>query len=177
MENWPSLGGALSKVWVPHDVRNHRVDFVRRWVERPDSALGNSSTRWRALQQVPRLARALQTRERLQPWYPLGYRRLTFTMLEVNVVVEDKQSSEGPWWKRTISGVGAGSRKKARPLSLQALTPSRWVQMPVYGCQHASALSEPRQGRMCWSLGNKSRPAAFLLLLSHRSVVRSMGYP
>jgi hypothetical protein len=38
--------GALTRVWVPHDVPDVVVDFVRRGWERTEIGVGHSSTRW-----------------------------------------------------------------------------------------------------------------------------------
>jgi hypothetical protein len=55
--------GALTKVWVPHDVQDLMVDFVRRWREKTEISAGRFIHRLGVQgQQVLRLARALPAR-------------------------------------------------------------------------------------------------------------------
>jgi hypothetical protein len=51
-------------VWVPHDVRDLVVDFVRRWMEKTELSVGRfHPLAGPARQQVLRLARALRARQ------------------------------------------------------------------------------------------------------------------
>jgi putative transposase len=102
-------------VWVPHDVRDQVVDFVRRWMEKTELGVG----RFIHWLEVPP-SKFYDWRERsgrvnehngwiprdfwLEPWEkeaivdfhsknPLeGYRRLTFMMLDCDVVAVSPSS-------------------------------------------------------------------------------------
>ena len=59
--------GTLTGVWVPHDVRDQVVDFVRRWSEKTEIGAGRFiRVAGRHRQQVLRLAGALRQGERAQ---------------------------------------------------------------------------------------------------------------
>jgi hypothetical protein len=126
-------------VWVPHDVRDQVVDFVRRWSEKTEIGAGRF-VHWLGV----RASKFYDWRERygrvnehngwvprdfwLEPWEkeaiigfhlknPLeGYRRLTFMMLDADVVAVSPASV---WrvlqragllsrWKRKASRKGTG---------------------------------------------------------------------
>ena len=59
--------GTLTGVWVPHDVRDQIVDFVRRWSEKTEIGAGRFIG-WLGVdrQQVLRLARTLRQGQRAQ---------------------------------------------------------------------------------------------------------------
>jgi putative transposase len=131
--------GALTKVWVPHDVRDQVVDFVRRWSEKTEISAGRF-LHWLGV----RASKFYDWRERygrvnehnswvprdfwLEPWEkeamigfhrknPLeGYRRLTFMMLDADIVAVSPSSV---WrvlqragllspWKHQPSRMGTG---------------------------------------------------------------------
>jgi hypothetical protein len=128
-----SLGGALTKVWVPHDVLDLVVDFVRCWSEKTEIGTGRF-IHWLGV----RASKFYDWRERygrvhehngwvprdfwLQPWekhsiiryyldHPLeGYRRLTFMMLDADVVAVSPSSV----W-RVLQQAGLLSRWKGKP--------------------------------------------------------------
>jgi hypothetical protein len=52
----------LTATWVPHDVRDQVVDFVRRWSEKTEIGVGRF-IHGRHREQVLRLAAALRTSE------------------------------------------------------------------------------------------------------------------
>jgi len=110
-----SFWGALTKVWVPHDVRDLSVDFVRYWSEKTEIGAGRF-IHWLGV----RASKFYDWRERyervnehngwfprdfwLAPWekqpiidfhreYPLeGYRRLTFMTLDADVAAVSPSS-------------------------------------------------------------------------------------
>ena len=120
-------------MWVPHDVRDLVVDFVRCWSEKTEIGTGRF-IHWLGV----RASKFYDWRERygrvnehngwvprdfwLQPWekqsiiryhldHPLeGYRRLTFMMLDADVVAVSPSSV----W-RVLQQAGLLSRWKARP--------------------------------------------------------------
>jgi hypothetical protein len=123
----------LTKVWVPHDVRDQVVDFVRRWSEKTEIGAGRL-VRWLGV----RASKFYDWRERygrvnehngwvprdfwLERWEkeaiigfhlknPLeGYRRLTFMMLDADVVAVSPSSV----W-RVLQRAGLLSRWKRKP--------------------------------------------------------------
>jgi hypothetical protein len=120
-------------MWVPHDVRDHVVDFVRRWSEKPRSAPDDSSTGWEcgpvsSTTGESAMDASMNTtvgfpvisgysRGRSGPSsafhleHPLeGYRRLTFMMLDADVVAVSPSSV----W-RVLQQAGLLSRWKGRP--------------------------------------------------------------
>jgi putative transposase len=120
-------------VWVPHDVRDQVVDFVRRWMEKTELGVG----RFIHWLEVP-ASKFYDWRERygrvnehngwiprdfwLEPWErkaiidfhlenPLeGYRRLTFMMLDRDVVAVSPSSV----W-RVLQKAGLLARWKGKP--------------------------------------------------------------
>ena len=120
-------------MWVPHDVRDQVVDFVRRWSEKTEIGVGRF-IHWLGV----RASKFYDWRERygrvnehngwiprdfwLEPWEkqaiigfhrknPLeGYRRLTFMMLDADVVAVSPSSV----W-RVLQRAGLLSRWKRRP--------------------------------------------------------------
>jgi putative transposase len=120
-------------VWVPHDVRDQVVDFVRCWSEKTEIGTGRF-IHWLGV----RASKFYDWRERygrvnehngwvprdfwLQPWekqaiigfhreHPLeGYRRLTFMMLDADVVAVSPSSV----W-RVLQQAGLLSRWKGKP--------------------------------------------------------------
>jgi hypothetical protein len=123
----------LTKSWVPHDVRDQVVDFVRRWSEKTEigvgrfvSWLGIAGSKfytWRERYGRVNEHNAWIPRDFwLEPWekeailqfhfeHPLeGYRRLTFMMLDAEVVAVSPSSV----W-RVLRQAGCLSRWKGRP--------------------------------------------------------------
>ena len=133
-------------MWVPHDVRDQVVDFVRRWSEKTGIGVGRF-IRWLGV----RTSKFYDWRERygcvnehnswvprdfwLEPWekqaiinfhleHPLeGYRRLTFMMLDADVVAVSPSSV---WrvlqragllsrWKSKLSRKGTGFEQPPHP--------------------------------------------------------------
>ena len=120
-------------MWVPHDVRDQVVDFVRRWSEKTEIGAGRF-IHWLGV----RASKFYDWRERygrvnehngwvprdfwLEPWEkeaiigfhrnnPLeGYRRLTFMMLDADVVAVSPSSV----W-RVLQRAGLLSRWKSKP--------------------------------------------------------------
>ncbi|MGB2886093.1 MAG: DDE-type integrase/transposase/recombinase, partial [Candidatus Acidiferrales bacterium] len=120
-------------MWVPHDVRDQVVDFVRRWSEKTEIGAGRF-VHWLGV----RASKFYDWRERygrvnehngwvprdfwLEPWEkeaiigfhrknPLeGYRRLTFMMLDADVVAVSPSSV----W-RVLQRAGLLSRWKRKP--------------------------------------------------------------
>jgi hypothetical protein len=120
-------------MWVPHDVRDQVVDFVRRWSEKTEIGVGRF-IHWLGV----RASKFYDWRERygcvnehngwvprdfwLEPWekqaiinfhleHPLeGYRRLTFMMLDADVVAVSPSSV----W-RVLQRAGLLSRWKGKP--------------------------------------------------------------
>ena len=120
-------------MWVPHDVRDQVVDFVRRWSEKTEIGAGRF-VHWLGV----RASKFYDWRERygrvnehnswvprdfwLEPWEkqaiigfhlknPLeGYRRLTFMMLDADVVAVSPSSV----W-RVLQRAGLFSRWKRQP--------------------------------------------------------------
>jgi len=120
-------------VWVPHDVRDQVVDFVRRWSEKTEIGTGRFN-HWLGV----RASKFYDWRERygrvnehngwvprdfwLEPWEkqaiigfhqknPLeGYRRLTFMMLDADVVAVSPSSV----W-RVLQRAGLLSRWQRKP--------------------------------------------------------------
>src|SRR5216684_738839 len=125
--------GALTKNWVPHDVRDQVVDFVRGWSEKTEISVGRFP-QWLGI----RASKFYDWRQRygrvnehngwiprdfwLEPWEkeaiigfhlqnPLeGYRRLTFMMLDAEVVAVSPASV----W-RVLRQAGLLSRWKGKP--------------------------------------------------------------
>jgi transposase InsO family protein len=123
----------LTKAWVPHDVRDEVVDFVRRWSEKTEIGVGHFIS-WLGI----RGSKFYDWRERygrvnehngwiprdfwLEAWekaaiiqfhrdHPLeGYRRLAFMMLDADVVAVSPASV----W-RVLSGAGLLCRWKGKP--------------------------------------------------------------
>jgi transposase-like protein len=136
----------LTKSWVPHDVRDQVVDFVRRWSERTEIGVGrfvswlgitgskfytwrerygrvNEHNAW-----IPRdfWLEAWEKKAILQFHFehPLeGYRRLTFMMLDAEVVAVSpssvwrvlKQAGCLSRWKGKPSRKGTGFEQPSRP--------------------------------------------------------------
>jgi putative transposase len=125
--------GALTKSWVPHDVRDQVVDFVRRWSENTEISVGrfpqwlgigvSKFSDWR--QRYGRVNEHNGWIPRdfwLEPWEkeaiigfhlknPVeGYRRLTFMMLDAEVVAVSPASV----W-RVLNQAGLLSRWKGKP--------------------------------------------------------------
>ena len=107
--------GALTKAWVPHDVRDAIVDYVAHWSERTEiparrfvAWLGVAASKfydWRARYGLANEHNALVPRDWwLEDWekkaildfhagHPLeGYRRLAFMMLDADVVAVSPSS-------------------------------------------------------------------------------------
>ena len=125
--------GTLKGSWVPHDTRDEVVDFVNHWTERTElpakRLLGwlgwprASSTTGEALRQGQRAQRAWFPRDDwLAAWekqaivdfhdrHPLeGYRRLTFMMLDADVVAVSPSSVY-----RVLKQAGRLDRKWQKP--------------------------------------------------------------
>jgi hypothetical protein len=125
--------GALTATWVPHDVRDQVVDFVRRWSEKTEISVGRfmgwlGVTASKFYDWRERYGRANEHNGWvprdfwLEPWEkeaiikfhlknPLeGYRRLTFMMLDQDVVAVSPASV----W-RVLKQAGLLSRWKAKP--------------------------------------------------------------
>ncbi len=132
--------------WTPHDTRDQVIDFVRRWSDRTEMAfrrfipwLGVNASKfydWRQRYGKVNEHNAWVPRDFwLEAWekraivdfharYPLeGYRRLTFMMLDANVVAVSPASV---WrllhqagllsrWKRKLSGQGKGFQQPLGP--------------------------------------------------------------
>ena len=133
-------------MWVPHDVRDLVVDFVRRWSEKTEISAGRF-IHWlgvRASKFYDWRGRYGRVNEHngwiprdfwLQPWekqaiigfhleHPLeGYRRLTFMMLDADVVAVSPasvwrvlQQAGLLWrWKGKPSGKGTGFEQPPQP--------------------------------------------------------------
>src|SRR5262249_46904506 len=107
--------GALTRAWVPHDVRDAVIDYVARWSPRTElpaqrfiAWLGIAPSKfyaWRRRYGRVNEHNALVPRDWwLEPWekqaildfharYPLeGYRRLAFMMLDADVVAVSPSS-------------------------------------------------------------------------------------
>jgi hypothetical protein len=125
-------------VWVPHDVRDLVVDFVRYWSEKTEIGAGRF-IHWLGV----RASKFYDWRERygrvnehngwiprdfwLQPWekqtiiryyldHPLeGYRRLTFMMLDAEVVAVSPRASGGSCSRPDYSRDGRASRRAKEP--------------------------------------------------------------
>src|SRR6266852_3313350 len=125
--------GTLTGIWVPHDVRDLVVDFVRRWSEKAEIGVGRFIP-WLGVTAI----KFYDWRQRygcvnehngwvprdfwLEPWEkeaiiefhlknPLeGYRRLTFMMLDADVVAVSPSSV----W-RVLKQAGLLSRWKTKP--------------------------------------------------------------
>ena len=123
----------MTKSWVPHDVRDQVVDFVRRWSEKTEVGVGRFP-QWLGIG----ASKFYDWRQRygrvnehngwiprdfwLEPWEkeaiigfhlknPLeGYRRLTFMMLDAEVVAVSPASV----W-RVLKQAGLLSRWKGKP--------------------------------------------------------------
>ena len=123
----------MTKSWVPHDVRDEVVDFVRRWSEKTEISVGRFP-QWLGIG----ASKFYDWRQRygrvnehngwiprdfwLEPWEkeaiigfhlknPLeGYRRLTFMMLDAGVVAVSPASV----W-RVLKQAGLLSRWKSKP--------------------------------------------------------------
>ncbi len=135
--------GTLTRVWVPHDTRDQIVDFVRRWSEKTEISAGQF-IHWLGVT----TSKFCDWRERygcvnehngwvprdfwLEEWEkqaiiafhlknPLeGYRRLTFMMLDADVVAVSPASV----W-RVLKQAGLLSRWKAKPSRKGAASSSR----------------------------------------------------
>ena len=127
-------------MWVPHDVRDLVVDFVRCWSEKTEIGTGRF-IHWLG----GRASKFYDWRERygrvnehngwvprdfwLQPWekqsiiryyldHPLeGYRRLTFMMLDADVVPSVHRACGGFFNKRGCSPDGRANRRAKEPAS------------------------------------------------------------
>jgi transposase InsO family protein len=133
-------------VWVPHDTRDAVVDFVRRWSERTEvparqvvSWIGIGESKYHAWRGrygkvnehhrwVPRDTWLEEWEKRaivdFQRQYPLeGYRRLTFMMLDRDVVAASpssvyrvlQQAGRLRRWNRKASRKGTGFEQPVRP--------------------------------------------------------------
>jgi len=131
----------LTGVWIPHDARDQIVDFVRRWSEKTEIGAGRFIG-WLDIT----ASKFYDWRERygkvnehdgwvprdfwLEDWEkqaiigfhlknPLeGYRRLTFMMLDADIVAVSRPVSGGCWGKRDCCRSGTESyRRRARALS------------------------------------------------------------
>ncbi len=138
--------GTLTGVWVPHDVRDLVVDFVRRWSERTEISVGrfihwlgvaaSKFYDWRQRYGCVNEHNGWVPRDFwLEPWEkeaiirfhlqnPLeGYRRLTFMMLDADVVAVGpasvwrvlKQAGLLSRWKRCPSRKGSGFEQPLQP--------------------------------------------------------------
>ena len=128
-----SLGGTLTGIWVPQDVRDLVVDFVRRWSEKAEIGVGrfipwlgvtaSKFYDWRQRYGCVNEHNGWVPRDFwLEPWEkeaiiefhlknPLeGYRRLTFMMLDADVVAVSPASV----W-RVLKQAGLLSRWKSKP--------------------------------------------------------------
>jgi len=125
--------GTLTGIWVPHDVRDLVVDFVRRWSEKAEIGVGrfipwlgvtaSKFYDWRQRYGCVNEHNGWVPRDFwLEPWEkeaiiefhlknPLeGYRRLTFMMLDADVVAVSPASV----W-RVLKQAGLLSRWKSKP--------------------------------------------------------------
>jgi hypothetical protein len=125
--------GTLTEVWVPHDTRDQIVDFVRRWSEKTEISAGRF-IEWLDIT----ASKFYDWRERYgkvkehNGWVPLdlwleewekqaivgfhlknpleGYRRLTFMMLDADIVAVSPSSV----W-RVLSQAGLLSKWNGKP--------------------------------------------------------------
>ncbi len=143
-------------MWVPHDVRDQVVDFVRRWSQETEISAGRF-IHWLEV----RASKFYDWRERygrvnehngwvprdfwLQPWekqaiigfhreHPLeGYRRLTFMMLDADVVAVSPSSV---WRVLQQAGLLSHTRKQNRGSSpTMDRSSSHGISRSSYGSQ------------------------------------------
>jgi putative transposase len=138
--------GTLTGIWVPHDVRDLVVDFVRRWSEKAETGIGrfipwlgvtaSKFYNWRQRYGCVNEHNGWVPRDFwMEPWEkeaiiefhlknPLeGYRRLTFMMLDADVVAVSpasvwrvlKQAGLLSRWKRRPSRKGTGFEQPLQP--------------------------------------------------------------